>query len=383
MKRTESKSSQLYEQLKNDILSGCYSESCVFPSEVALSRRFGVSRSMMTNVVRELEPSEVALSRRFGVSRSMMTNVVRELERDGLVTRYQGCGTFVTKHGASRKIGLLVPGVSITDFFKPIVSEINRLASKEGYDLRFREIWSELHLGRVAQVRDFAADFIRGNVAGVIYEPLSGSEGDELNSRILNLFERKKIPVVLLDCDIVPFPERSRYDVVGVNDVEAGARIVRHLLSVGAKHIHFLFGDLRPMTFINRIAGAEAELRLAGAKASCGGNILYAEADDLKALKRYLKRQKRRPDAFVCCNDAIAAVFRQTLEKAGLRVPDDIMLTGFADLSIASLMTPTLTTVRQNGADGVPAARRTDGEPVASAVRHISSLATGGARIDE
>ena len=311
MKRTESKSSRLYEQLKNEILSGRYAKSCVFPSEVALSRRFGVSRSMMTNVV-------------------------RELERDGLVTRYQGSGTFVTKHGASRKIGLLVPGVSITDFFKPVVSEINRLASKEGYDLRFREIWSELHLGRVAQVRDFAADFIRGN------------EGDEVNSRILNLFERKKIPVVLLDCDIVPFPERSRYDVVGVNDVEAGARIVRHLLSVGAKHIHFLFGDLRPMTFINRIAGAEAELRLAGAKASCGGNILYAEADDLKALKRYLKRQKRRPDAFVCCNDAIAAVFKQTLEKAGLRVPEDIMLTGFADLSIASLMTPTLTTVRQN-----------------------------------
>ena len=55
MKRTESKSSQLYEQLKNAILSGRYSESCVFPSEVALSRRFGVSRSMMTNVVRELE----------------------------------------------------------------------------------------------------------------------------------------------------------------------------------------------------------------------------------------------------------------------------------------------------------------------------------------
>ena len=117
MKRTESKSSQLYAKLKNDILSGRYSESCAFPSEVALSRRFGVSRSMMTNVV-------------------------RELERDGLVARYQGCGTFVTKHGATRKIGLLVPGVSITDFFKPIVSEINRLAGKEGYDLRFREIWT-------------------------------------------------------------------------------------------------------------------------------------------------------------------------------------------------------------------------------------------------
>ena len=79
-----------------------------------------------------------------------------------------------------------------------------------------------------------------------------------------------------------------------------------------------------------------------------GGNVLYAEADDLKALKRYLKRQKRRPDAFICSNDAIAAVFKQTLEKAGLRVPEDVMLTGFADLPVAALMTPPLTTVRQN-----------------------------------
>ena len=33
---------------------------------------------------------------------------------------------------------------------------------------------------------------------------------------------------------------------------------------------------------------------------------------------------------------------------AGLRVPEDVMLTGFADLPIAALMTPSLTTVRQN-----------------------------------
>jgi LacI family transcriptional regulator len=323
MKRTESKSSQLYAKLKSDILSGRYSESCAFPSEVALSRRFGVSRSMMTNVV-------------------------RELERDGLVARYQGCGTFVTKHGASRKIGLLVPGVSITDFFKPIVSEINRLACKEGYDLRFREIWSNEHEGRLAQMRDFVADFIKGSVAGVIYEPLAGATGDELNSRIMNLFDKKKIPVVLLDCDIVQSPERSHYDVVGVNDFEAGASITRHLLSVGAKRIHFLIGSLQPATFLNRLAGARSALALAGAKVSAEGNVLHAEADDLKALVRYLRRQKRKPDAFVCCNDAIAAVFKLTLERAGLKVPEDVMLTGFADLPIASLMTPTLTTVRQN-----------------------------------
>lgn len=323
MKRKESKSSRLYMQLKNEILSGRYTKSCAFPSEVALSRRFGVSRSMMTNVV-------------------------RELERDGFVSRSQGSGTFVTKRGASRKIGLLVPGIAITDFFKPVVSEINRLAANEGYELRFREVWSATHNERIAQMREFAAEFIRGGVAGVIYEPLAGEDGDAINARILNLFDRKKIPVVLLDSDITRFPDRSRYDVVGVNDIEAGARIVKHLVSVGAKRIHFLIGKLFPPTFANRLAGAESQLRLAGAKIPRGGNVLSAEADDLAALKRYLKRQPKRPDAFVCSNDAIAAVFKQTLEKAGLRVPDDVMLTGFADLSVASLMTPTLTTVRQN-----------------------------------
>ena len=146
----------------------------------------------------------------------------------------------------------------------------------------------------------------------------------------------------------MPFPERSRYDVVGVNDLEAGARIAKHLLSVGAKNIHFLVGKLFPTTFANRLAGAESALKLAGVKMPKGSNVLHAEADDLKSLKRYLRRQKSRPDAFICSNDLIAAVFKQTLEAAGLRVPQDVMLTGFADLPIASLMTPKLTTVHQN-----------------------------------
>jgi len=352
VKKTNSMSSQLFRKLKDEILAGKYAKSRVFPSEIALSRRFGTSRSLMTNVV-------------------------AELEREGLVSRMQGSGTFVSKRAASRKIGLIVPGVAVTDFFKPVVSEINRLARDAGYELRFGEVWSDVREERIKQVRELAAEFIKGNLAGVIYEPLAGPIGDEINPHILELFDKKKIPVVLLDCDIVPFPERSHYDVVGVNDLEAGARIAKHLMDVGAKRIHFLICELCPTTFANRLAGAEAAIKLAGTKVGGGlgisrptsamvggamvgrvipnapkfpngGNVLYAEADDLKALKRYLKKQKLRPDAFICSNDVIAAAFKQTLEKAGLRVPEDVMLTGFADLPVAALMSPPLTTVRQN-----------------------------------
>ena len=293
-------------------------------------------------------PSVRALMRKHGIARSTANRVLQELSRMGLVRPRKGSGTFVVKRGASRKIGLIVPGVAVTDFFKPVVSEINRLARDAGYELRFGEVWSENREERIAQVRELAAEFVKGDFAGVIYEPLAGPIGDEINPHILELFDRKKIPVVLLDCDIVPFPERSHYDVVGVNDMEAGARIARHLMSVGAKRIHFLICELCPTTFANRLAGAESQLKLADAKMPKGGNVLRAEADDLKALKRYLKKQTRHPDAFICSNDVIAAVFKQTLEKAGLRVPEDVMLTGFADLSVASLMTPPLTTIRQN-----------------------------------
>ena len=312
---------EILETLKRDILSGKYNHAL---------------------------PSVGALVRKYGVARATVHHSLEELFHQGLISRRQGSGTFVKKRIASRKIGLIVPGVAVTDFFKPVVSEINRLTRDAGYELRFGEVWSEVREERIAQVRELAAEFIKGNFAGVIYEPLAGPIGEEINPHILELFDKKKIPVVLLDCDIAPFPERSHYDVVGVNDIEAGARIARHLMSVGAKHIHFLICSLCPTTFTNRLAGAESQLKLAGVKMPKGGNVLYAEADDLRALKRYLKKQTRRPDAFICSNDAIAAVFKQTLEKAGLRVPEDVMLTGFADLSVASLMTPPLTTVRQN-----------------------------------
>ena len=318
-----SKYKQLVETLKGNILSGKYGNSNPFPSVRSLIRRHGLSN---TTVLRALD----------------------ELVKQGLIFRKQGAGTCVAGRATARKIGLIVPGIAVTDFFKPIMSEINRLAHEADYELHFGEVWSGVREERTAQAMELAERFVAENFAGVIYEPLTGPAGDAVNPVILEMFERNKIPVVLLDCDIVPFPERSRWDVVGINDIEAGARIAKHLISAGARNIHFLVGKIGPNTYRNRIDGAELALKSAGVRMSGSGNVLHAEPDDLKSLKRYLKRQKTPPDAFICSNDAIAAMFKKTLEAAGLNVPQDVMLTGFADLPVASLMTPTLTTVHQN-----------------------------------
>ena len=161
----DAKSKLLVESLKKDILGGKYGAGKPFPSVRALIRRTGLSNTTVLHAL-------------------------NELSHQGLILRKQGKGTFVTRCTKSRTIGLIVPGVAVTDFFKPVVSEINHLARAAGYELHFNEVWPERREGRIAPVRALVADLIRGNFAGVIYEPLSGRVCDDINRRVLSLFER-------------------------------------------------------------------------------------------------------------------------------------------------------------------------------------------------
>lgn len=275
----------------------------------------------------------------------MMSVVLSELEQKGWVTRRQGQGTIVSDKALAYKIGVIIPGIAVSDFFQPILGEIERLARTHGYEMSFAEVYSSDHMNRVKQVRELAARYVRQRLAGVIYEPLVGEGSDEMNTHILSIFSRRKIPVVLLDSDIVRFPERSAYDVVGTNDIKAGALIAEHLYSRGARKIHFHLPPEGPITYENRILGAKAWFNAHDPKVSC---VVYRPSSlGGGGYSRHLKRYGK-PDAFVCMNDAIAAEFRIELEKAHLRVPQDVLLTGFADLQIAKLMSPPLTTIHQD-----------------------------------
>ena len=315
----DSKYKVLVETLKSQILSGKYDVAKPFPSVRALIRRFGMSK---TTVQRALD----------------------ELFHLGLISRKQGRGTFVTGQRPSRRIGLIVPGVAYSEFFPPIVNEISRLSQKEGYTLLFGAVTSQDPEVRARQARKFAGQLIEDGVAGVIFQPLEFlSDSTERNQEIVNLLKRANVPVVLACCDFVRPPDRSGYDVVGINNVEAGAMMARHLVDSGAKRICFLMRPNRGVSIRSRFRGFAMALQCEG-RVRCTCERLVAETDDLAAVKRLLRR--RRPDAFVCGSDSDAAKFKVTLEKAGLKVPDDVMLAGFNDVQMASILTPSLTTIR-------------------------------------
>ena len=92
------KNKMLLETLRKEILGGKYASGQSYPSVRALERRFGIPRSTIGHAL-------------------------DELFHQGLISRKQGRGTFVTSMATSRKIGLVVPGVACTDFFQPIGSK--------------------------------------------------------------------------------------------------------------------------------------------------------------------------------------------------------------------------------------------------------------------
>ena len=63
-------------------------------------------------------------------------------------------------------------------------------------------------------------------------------------------------------------------------------------------------------------------------------------------MKAYLEKKPALPTAFVADNDIIALGCMKAFSEAGIRVPQDISVTGFDDVSYSSISDPPLTTVR-------------------------------------
>lgn len=312
----------LYQWIKNEILSGNRSPESVLPSESQFIRRFGYSR---TTVRKALD----------------------ELRHEGLIRSSQGRGSVVTDTGVTKTFGLILPGASRYEYFQSVVTELSRVVQENRGSLLFVSIDTLSPNGIRKRVRDLVEDLICRQVKGIIYHPIELQSADDVtNLEIVMAIRRAKIPVVLLDCDVVPPPQRSAFDLVSIDNIHAAEMLADHLFASGASNVGVL---MLPQTFPNmldRVRGVENAARRAGRTWS-DRNVLVAKPTDIRAVRKYLANSPHL-DAVICQNDALAAEFAQTLSKLRLSVPNDILLAGFDGLDISRLMSPPLTTIRQS-----------------------------------
>lgn len=293
-------------------------------------------------------PSEEALVRRFGVSRPTVERALRELKRTGLLVSRAGSGSClsVMAHKATGAIGLIVPDYQRIDFFTSLCTEIARICHDHGYSVLLGDVSTPNPSLRENWTQALAQTYVTQSVAGVILEPIDLVDGSSAATlAALKILKRARIPVVLVDRDIEPPPHRSVYDLIGIDNVQAGYRIAQHLLACGARRIRFLTEAQPASTIRQRIQGvAQAVLDAGGTWRT--SYVLEFDPEDGNALKR-LFTGKRRPDAVVCRNDALAARLIRELTDLQVDIPQAVRIAGFDDATFARSLTPPLTSIRQ------------------------------------
>ena len=167
----------------------------------------------------------------------------------------------------------------------------------------------------------------------------------QANHRIVAALDRARIPVVLLDRCLEPYPQRSKYDLVGIDNRRTGYLATEHLIKAGAKRVAFFARPNSAPTVDARIAGYREALMSRSATEHRRDLVRFGDASDAKFIKSILK--KDRPDAFLCANDHTAGNLMHTLISLGQRIPEDIRMVGIDDVKYARLLPVPLTTQHQ------------------------------------
>lgn len=135
-------------------------------------------------------------------------------------------------------------------------------------------------------------------------------------------------------------------DLVHTDDIEGAREVTAHLIERGYQHIAFVGGEETAVPTKERLEGFTEALRDAD-RPHVDGDVVFAEftRDGGRRAAATLLDRAERPDAIVAANDLIAIGVLDAARERGLRVPEDLAVTGYDDIEAASLVSPSLTTV--------------------------------------
>ena len=225
-------------------------------------------------------------------------------------------------------IGVLIPDIS-NPYYAEIVRGIQDYAEEIGFsaflqntDRDIQKVIRDIYLLR------------EKNVEGILFS--GGIITDEVQNALGSL--REKALVV----------GRQKIDMpsIRIDNKNLTLRIVEYLISLGHRKIGFIGGPKASVTTEDRYRGY-----IKGIKAhNCLYNKEYALYGDLTLQSGYEKASQmlsygNRPTAIVTANDQIAFGTIKAIKDKGLRVPDDIAVTGFDNTPLTKYFEPTITTI--------------------------------------
>ncbi|MFD9905327.1 LacI family DNA-binding transcriptional regulator [Streptomyces sp. NPDC059063] len=242
--------------------------------------------------------------------------------------------------GRTRTALLVVPALT-NEFFARLHTGAARVAARHGFSVVLYPSPEGVapapaptdrptHTPRVSDPFDSARAALDGVLASsMASDALATLRGDAL-------------PLVMLDSD----PAHSLGATTVNLDIADGMRqVAEHLLGLGHRDFLHLTADIDSWTFDVRRDALAAALRGTGATLRTSKAALTVD-DARTATEAALTAAGPRPTALICDDDVLAAGVCKAARRLGLHVPDDLSVTGFDDLTLATAVEPELTTVR-------------------------------------
>lgn len=233
----------------------------------------------------------------------------------------------------SRMLGVIVAGLK----YYGVAQTVNGMAEASeaaGYSIILKELAS-FDLPDIVPVVDF---FVAHRVEGIIFAP------PQMGANIRHLQEQLRgstPPVIFLKAE-----PSERFTSIGIDNVAAAADMTRHLVALGRRRVAHLSGPLEWREARDRRDGwlhAVAEAGLEPGPTAAGD---WSSASGVAAFTRILE-QDPAIDALFAASDQMALGALHVANARGIRIPEQLAMTGFDGLPEAAEFTPSLTTVRQ------------------------------------
>ncbi|MFA6104670.1 MAG: GntR family transcriptional regulator [Victivallaceae bacterium] len=308
------KNERIYEEIRNNILSGTYPASMKFPPELDFAR--------------DLQVGKVTLRAAF-----------EQLEREGLIIRMRSRGTFVSgnKEKAVNKIAVITEGMNVPGSPSPyLLSLIISEASRRKIEIEQIERFYIEHLSLKEIKKIFKDKGFDGII--LISSFFVGTEP------IIKKMHITGLPVVL------PHARMGDSIVTGfasvcINEREAFYQELNNTLKNGFEKIAIMVPNSEKVKHdIRSVTISEIENLLKDKLHS----INYFELDPLniEGILTNLLKSEIKPDVFVCFSDFTAVLLSMVLRNMNLLIPRDFSVMGFSGLPADLPLAPNLTGIK-------------------------------------
>jgi DNA-binding LacI/PurR family transcriptional regulator len=258
---------------------------------------------------------------------------IQTLERiEEVITRFNYIPSRMAqslKTRKSRQLMLIVPDIS-NPFYSTMAKTVQALAKEKNYTLTLYNT-NEDPREEIDSIRTAVEIHAEGIILGSIH----------VRDEVIDELQKTRIAAV-----VVNSYEKCPFDAVHGVRGEGTYLSARHLIGLGHMKIAFAGGPTDSAIASSRRFGYRKAIEEAGIplQEDYCFEMGFSENAGYKAGK-YFSTLNTRPTAVCCANDLIALGVLAAFNEAGIRVPEEISLTGMDNISVTNLTRPRLTTV--------------------------------------